>query len=188
VSYADGQKAIQMLDLLGTGFRDSTVALQQLQTSLGAVVRWLAAPGTVQQLSFLGYQTEELRQSTAAAAQALQTLSTRVSPTQQLSITTGLAAFKDIKTQLQAAGAVLTSFAIPYACNNPACGNVCSASEAQLVGGRSCICAGCLTARYCGRACQRAVWRSHRPVCKALGEAAAAAAAPAAATAASGEV
>ena len=64
-----------MLGLLGTGFRDSTIALQQLQTSLGAVVRWLAATGTVQQLNFLGYQPENMRQPLAAAAKALQTLS-----------------------------------------------------------------------------------------------------------------
>jgi hypothetical protein len=54
-------------------------------------------------------------------------------------------------------------------------------SEAQLVGGRTCICAGCLTARYCGRACQRAAWRQHKPVCKALAAAATAAATPTAA-------
>jgi hypothetical protein len=68
-------------------------------------------------------------------------------------------------------------FAISHVCNNPACSNVCGPSEALLVGSRSCVCAGCRTARYCGRACQRAAWRQHRPVCKALAAAAAAEAA-----------
>ena len=77
---------------------------------------------------------------------------------------------------LQAAGRVLACFAIPHACNNPACGNLASPSEAQLVGGRSCICAGCHTARYCGIACQRAAWRQHKLVSKALAAAVAAAA------------
>jgi hypothetical protein len=181
---SDGWKTIQMLGILGTGFRDAGVALQQLQGSLGGVVQWLATTGTVQQLDSLGYQPVELQQQLAAATQALQKLSTSFPSSR--SATAAVAVFKDIQAQLQAAGSVLTSFAIPYACNNPACGNVCGASEAQLVGGRSCICAGCLTARYCGRACQRAVWRSHRPVCKALGAAAAAAAAPAAAASGAG--
>jgi hypothetical protein len=36
------------------------------------------------------------------------------------------------------------------------------------VGGRSCICAGCRTARYCSRDCQRQHWKQHKPGCKAL--------------------
>ena len=78
------------------------------------------------------------------------------------------AVLRDMQEQLQAAGRVLTTFAIPHACNNPACANVSGPSEAQLVGGRSCICAGCRTARYCGRVCQRQMWRQHKPVCQAL--------------------
>jgi hypothetical protein len=35
-------------------------------------------------------------------------------------------------------GLQLTSVPIPYACNNPNCGNVAGLSEQQLVGGRSC--------------------------------------------------
>jgi hypothetical protein len=70
--------------------------------------------------------------------------------------------------QLQATGAMLSSIAVPHFCNNPACVNLSGATEAQLVSGRSCVCAGCRIARYCGRACQRAAWKQHKPVCKAL--------------------
>ena len=85
-------------------------------------------------------------------------------------------ALTSMQQHLQVLGTALTSFAFPHACNNSACSSMSGPSEAQLVGGRSCVCAGCLTARYCGRACQRANWRQHKPVCKALAAAAAAAA------------
>jgi hypothetical protein len=76
--------------------------------------------------------------------------------------------------QLQATGGMLCNIAVPHFCNNPACGNLSGPTEAQLVSGRGCVCAGCRTARYCGQACQRAAWKQHRPVCKALAAAVAA--------------
>jgi len=75
---------------------------------------------------------------------------------------------------LEALGVTLNTLAIPHACNNPCCSNLSGPSELQLVGGRSATCAGCLTARYCGNLCQRAHWKQHKPVCKALAAAAAA--------------
>ena len=75
--------------------------------------------------------------------------------------------------QLQATGVMLSSVAVPHFCNNPACVNISGPTELQQVSGRSCICAGCRTARYCGRECQRQAWRQHKPVCKALAAAAA---------------
>jgi hypothetical protein len=78
--------------------------------------------------------------------------------------------------QLQATGGMLCNIAVPHFCNNPACWNISGATEVQLVSGRSCICAGSCTARYCGRDCQRAASKQHKPVCKALAAAAAAAA------------
>jgi hypothetical protein len=163
--------------------------LQQLQLSLAGVVQWLGAPGTVQQLTVLGYQPQELQQQLAVLCQgsagALPALirdlqfaepvvdGSSAAPAEP----TAPEVLKAAQEQLQAASRVLACFAIPHACNNPACSSMCGPSKAQLVGGRSCICAGCLTARYCGQACQRAAWRQHKPVCKAL---AAAAAAPAA--------
>jgi hypothetical protein len=69
---------------------------------------------------------------------------------------------------LQAAGQGLGCLATPACCNNPACSSLVGATELQQVLGRGCICAGCSTARYCDRACQRAHWKRHKPVCKAL--------------------
>jgi hypothetical protein len=159
--------------------------LRHLQFSLSGVVQWLAAESTVQQLTALGYQPQDLQQQLAAAAEALPSLSNDLQVADQF--TDGPAATTTVlqasQEQLQAAGRVLACFAIPHACNNPACANLAGPSESQLVGGRSCICAGCRTARYCGRACQRAAWRQHKPVCQALA-AAATTAAPAVAVAA----
>ena len=147
--------------------------LQLLQSSLAGVVKWLAAAGTVQQLTALGYQPQDVQQQLVGAADALLPLCTDLMTTDPFGGTMG-EILKAGQQQLQAAGKVLACFAMPHACNNLACSNVWGPSEALLVGGRSCICAGCLTARYCGRACQRATWRQHKPVCKALAAAAAA--------------
>jgi hypothetical protein len=75
--------------------------------------------------------------------------------------------------QLQATGEMLSGIAVPHFCNYSACGNISGPTEVRLVSGRSCICGGCRIARYCGRACQRAAWKQHRPVCKVLAAAAA---------------
>jgi hypothetical protein len=74
--------------------------------------------------------------------------------------------------QLQGTGLMLSGIAVPHFCNNPACGNISGPTDVQLVSGRSCLCAGCRTARYCGRGCQRVAWQQHKPVCKALSAAA----------------
>jgi hypothetical protein len=162
--------------------------LQLLQSSLADVVQWLAADSTVQQLAALGYQPQELQQQLAAAAEALPALSNDLQAANPFTDghSAAVAVLQAAQEQLLTANRVLACFAIPHACNNPGCGNLTGPSEAQLVGGRSCICAGCRTARYCGRACQRAAWRQHKPVCKALAAAAATtpALAPAAAAAA----
>jgi hypothetical protein len=69
-------------------------------------------------------------------------------------------------------GLALCSFAVPCMCNNPGCTSMAGLSELASVSGRSCVCGGCRVARYCGRACQRAVWKQHKPVCAALSAAA----------------
>lgn len=56
----------------------------------------------------------------------------------------------------------------PFCCNNPLCGNVAKLSELELVGGKGCVCSGCQVARYCGRGCQTAHWKQHKPACKKL--------------------
>jgi hypothetical protein len=70
-------------------------------------------------------------------------------------------------------------FAVPCLCNNPSCANLSGLTEMGLVSGRSCVCGGCRVAHYCGRACQPAVWKQHKPVCAALAAATAAATAAA---------
>jgi hypothetical protein len=68
--------------------------------------------------------------------------------------------------------AVSSTLPVPHFCNNPGCRNVSGDSEVGLVSGRSCMYAGCKVARYCGRSCQRACWKVHKPVCRALAAAA----------------
>jgi hypothetical protein len=82
-------------------------------------------------------------------------------------------ALQPLVQQLQVVGAAFTSLAVPSFYNNPSCSNISGPTEVHLVSGQSCICAGCCTARYCGRACQRQHWKQHKPVCKALAAAAA---------------
>jgi hypothetical protein len=77
--------------------------------------------------------------------------------------------------QLYWTGEMLSSIAVPHFCNNSACDNISGPTQVQLVTGPSCVCAGCRTARYCGRDCQRQAWREHQKVCKAIAAAAAAA-------------
>ena len=95
-------------------------------------------------------------------------------PPEQASSAAGAA---EMQSQLQCVGAVLTSVAVMCVCNNPSCSNVAGRSELGLVSGRSCVCAGCLTGRYCSRDCQRQAWKQHKPMCRALAGAAAASAA-----------
>jgi hypothetical protein len=83
------------------------------------------------------------------------------------------AAYTAFAQQLQALGGVLSTLPVPHACNNPSCTNMLGATELAIVSRRSCTCKGCLTARYCERACQVAHWKQHRPVCKALAAASA---------------
>jgi uncharacterized membrane protein YgcG len=168
---------------------DLLAAWQWVQSSLAGVSVWLAAAGTAQQLIALGYPPQDLQDASRRLEEAAHALSNvnnklfdlTVNGTQQCdcehcTAEATLALFVAAQQQLQAASRILTSFAIPDVCNNPACSNVCGPSETQLVAGRSCICGGCRIARYCGRDCQRAAWPRHKPLCTALAAAAAAAA------------
>jgi hypothetical protein len=131
--------------------------LQQLQYSLAFTVEWLDAACTERLLAAQGYQPQDLQQQLTAAVEALHALSNDLQASDALTDghSVAVAVLQATQEQLLAANRVLACFAIPHACNNPTCGNLFGPSEAQLVGGRSCICAGCRTARYCGIACQR---------------------------------
>jgi hypothetical protein len=74
--------------------------------------------------------------------------------------------------QLQSTGLAICSFAVPSMCNNPRCTSMLGLSELATVSGRNCMCGGCRVAHYCGRACQRAAWKKHKPFCAALSAAA----------------
>ena len=56
------------------------------------------------------------------------------------------------------AAPVSTASAAPAA---PLCCNVCGASGGDLQ-----MCAGCRSAIYCGRDCQKADWRAHKAACR----------------------
>ena len=159
--------------------------LSLVTAGLTGVADWLEAADTLQHLTVLGYQQQDMEQQLSAAGEALHELQEALDILQAADrgIDAVPAVLRDIQQHLLAAGRVLARFAIPQFCNNPGCVNLRGPSEEQLVRGHSCICAGCRTARYCGRVCQRAAWRQHKPVCKALAAAAAAATPTAAATA-----
>jgi hypothetical protein len=128
--------------------------------------QWLASGSTCDQLIAAGYVLLPVQQQLEQLLPTCQILQDNPSDTAAL-----LAAAQ----QLQSAGLALCSFAVPCMCNYLGCTNMAGLSELAAVSGRSCICAGCRVARYCGRACQRAAWKRHKPECGALSAAAAAA-------------
>jgi hypothetical protein len=69
---------------------------------------------------------------------------------------------------LEALGAALGAAPCRASCNAPRCASLASSTEQQLVKGTGKVCSACHTVRYCCKPCQRAHWRSHKPVCRAL--------------------
>jgi hypothetical protein len=146
----------------------ATLAGQRLESLVSALSEWvgqLESATCVEQLAAAGCSPQHLRQQLYALLAAQQ-------GTQQGLTDVSLAA---LVQQLQVTGRMLCGIAVPHFCNNLGCENISGPTEVRLVSGRSCLCAGCLTARYCGRDCQRAAWKQHKPVCKALAAAATAA-------------
>jgi hypothetical protein len=142
---------------------------------LPPVQQWLQASSTQEQLVAAGYAPQALPQQLQQVVAALQTARDAATPPGKGSAGSGQldsSCYLEAAQLLQAAGSALCSFAVPCMCNNPACANLCGLTDQGLVSGRSCICGGCGVARYCGRPCQRAVWKQHKPVCAALAAAA----------------
>ena len=136
---------------------------------LPPVKQWLQVSSTQEQLIAAGYAPQALPQQlqlVAAALLAARENAGSSQPDADQSV--------DAAQQLQAAGRALCAFAVPCLCNSPSCSNMSGLTELGLVSGRSCVCGGCRVARYCGRACQRLVWKQHMPLCAALAATAAA--------------
>jgi hypothetical protein len=150
-----------------------SVAVEQAAADAGLfvpqVLQCLQACSTQEQLVAAGYAPQQLPQQLQAMVAAL-----RAAHDSDVGGQPDAECVRAAIQQLQAAGRALCSFATPCLCNNPNCSNLSGLTEVGLVSGRSCICAGCRVARYCGRACQRAVWKQHQRVCAALAVAAAA--------------
>jgi hypothetical protein len=132
---------------------------------LSVMHQWMAAGSTIEQCVAAGYAPLPVQQQLLATGNLI-----------QASQRSGMKAV-EIAQQLLSTGLAMCSFAVPCMCNNSGCNNLAGLSELAAVSGRSCICGGCRVARYCGRACQRAAWKQHKPVCGALSAAAAAVAA-----------
>jgi hypothetical protein len=140
---------------------DGESRLELLTTSL---LNWLEDNSVHDRLSAAGYQPQQVVYELNSMIQARDNVEYGSDPAELTALVQAL----------QAAGQALGCLATPVCCNNPACCSLAGPTEVQLVSGKGCICAGCHTARYCDRACQRAHWKRHKPVCKALAAAAAA--------------
>jgi hypothetical protein len=146
----------------------------KLDPVMGAASAWLMPGSNAAQLEALGYDTGDVLQcladatagNTACSGEDGALYGTSAAP---------LAGLSQLRQQLLAVGWALTSFAHPGACNNPACKLFSGPSKSSLVQGSTNRCSSCRAARYCSKSCQRAAWKQHRPVCKALTAASAAA-------------
>jgi hypothetical protein len=136
-----------------------------LASNLSVVQQWLGAGSTCEQLAAAGYDPPAVQQQLEQLLATLHALQENPPDTAALLATA---------EQFESVGLALCSFAVPCMCNNPGCTSLAGLSDLAAVSGRSCLCGGCRVARYCGRACQRAAWKRHKPVCGALSAAAAA--------------
>jgi hypothetical protein len=77
----------------------------------------------------------------------------------------------DLLQQLQLFGeAVCHQLPVSLWCCNPRCTNLQQQSEAELVGGKGCVCAGCHAARFCSQQCLELCWKKklHKGMCNKL--------------------
>jgi hypothetical protein len=136
----------------------------RLELCVHAAITWLQDARVADRLSAAGYQPQ----------QVLEPLTQLMAVAQAAAEDSDPIALRALVQTLRAAGQALGCLATPVCCNNPSCSSLVGLTELQSVSGKGCICAGCRTARYCDRACQRAHWKQHKPVCQALAAATAA--------------
>jgi hypothetical protein len=129
-----------------------------LRDVAAALHGWLQSSSTSAHLAAAGYNTQLLIEQSQWAVQAGQ---------DAVQAGTALVPLE----RLQQLGLALSNLPFGTACNNPRCTALAGLSEQQLVVGRARLCAGCLVARYCCRACQVAAWKQHKPACKAVARA-----------------
>jgi hypothetical protein len=130
----------------------------RLELFSSTLLGWLEDPSVDARLSAAGYQPQQWVYELVRMLQARDDVEYGSDPAELTALVQAL----------RAAGEALGCLAPPVCCNNPACSSLLGATERQLVKGKGCTCAGCRTARYCDRACQRAHWKRHKPVCKGL--------------------
>jgi hypothetical protein len=132
---------------------------QALQEVAAVLPAWLQSDSVSAQRTAAGYSTQrviELMQSVVQPGQGASQAGPAAAVPHELLHDLGLA---------------LCNMPVGTACNNPHCTSLAGLSEQQLVVGRARLCAGCLVARYCCRACQVAAWKQHKPACKAVASA-----------------
>jgi hypothetical protein len=132
-----------------------------LRDVAAALHGWLQGSNASAQLAAAGYSSQLLVEQSQWAVQAGQ---------DAVQAGTALVPLE----RLQQLGLALSNLPFGTACNNPRCIALAGLSEQLLVVGRARLCAGCLMARYCCRACQVVAWKQHRPACKAVASACAA--------------
>lgn len=156
-----------------------TGMLLELMTFLQACSSWVeqhkgeSVAGLTDQPGLFGKAREILREDTAAGFRCGALLWCSCALNQSRDPLTNMMLTWNTVYQvaqcLSELGAAFSTVASPLLCNNPSCSNLSCPSELGLVSkGKSKICAGCCTSRYCSRECQKAHWRLHKPVCKQL--------------------
>jgi hypothetical protein len=122
-----------------------------LRDSAAAALGMLDDSSTAQQLASLGPPTaqkvkQQLNNLLSAAWAAEAAAAVAVAKRKGKANAQGkavAAVFDGLRQELQATGVILSTLAVPVACNNPSCINMAGPSELLLVSGRSCVCGGC---------------------------------------------
>jgi hypothetical protein len=145
----------------------SAAALEQLQGQQEA--KLAGAPEQNQQAATAGTSQTAASEATQAAAASDPVGSNNMDVNLQQEVTRVFPG--DLAQQLQQFGeAVCYQLPVSLWCCNPRCTNLQQQSEAELVGGKGCVCAGCHTARFCSRQCLEQCWSKqlHKGVCRRI--------------------